>query len=54
MPEEHFKEVLFFRYCKMCKHFHKKEDEDPCYDCLKDHHNPDSHRPTYFEEADKK
>ena len=52
MAEENYKEVLFWKFCKKCMHSRKKENEDPCYDCLKDHHNPNSHKPTYFVPAE--
>ncbi len=54
MTDEHYKEVLFWKFCKKCKHSRKKENEEPCATCLEDHHNPASHRPTFFEEAEKK
>lgn len=47
------KEVRFDVYCKICKHYEKREDEDPCYDCLDQGWNEDSHKPIKYEEADK-
>ena len=29
-----YKEVRFDEYCKTCKYEPKKEDEDPCDECL--------------------
>ena len=46
------KEVYFDVYCKKCKHWEKSESEDPCYDCLEDGWNDDSHKPVRFEEKD--
>lgn len=43
------KEVYFNEYCDKCKHSKKKEEEDPCYDCLHEPVNIDSHKPLYFE-----
>ena len=54
MADEHYKEVLFWKFCKKCKHSRKKENEEPCASCLEDHHNPNSHRPTFFEEDKQK
>ena len=52
------KEVYFNLYCPTCKHYTKREDEDPCYDCLDQGWNEDSHKPIKYEEdkknADKK
>lgn len=44
------KEVYFDQYCKTCKHEKKAEDEDPCYDCLAEPVNIDSHKPIYHKE----
>lgn len=43
------KEVYFDLYCKLCKHELLSEDDDPCYDCLHNPSNIDSHKPVYFE-----
>ena len=42
--------VDFHKYCGSCKHFDKKESEDPCYDCLAESTNTDSHKPVKWEE----
>ena len=47
------KEVYFHEYCPKCAHCDKKESEDPCWDCLEDGYNYDSHKPTKFKEKDK-
>lgn len=51
--ENAYKEVYFKDYCDKCKHKELKEDEDPCYDCLAEPVNVNSHKPINFEEADK-
>lgn len=48
------KEVRFDTYCPMCKHYEKTEAEDPCFDCLNQGWNEDSHRPIYYEEDENK
>lgn len=48
------KEVRFDMYCKECKHYEKSEAEDPCFDCLDQGWNEDSHKPIMFEEKDQK
>lgn len=47
------KEVDFHKYCPLCKHKDKGEEEDPCYDCLAESFNIDSRKPVYFEEKRK-
>ena len=44
------KEVLFEVYCKNCKHYEKSEADDPCFMCLDQGWNDDSHKPIYYEE----
>ena len=46
------KEVYFDQYCKTCKHFDKKEVDDPCDECLKNPVNTYSHKPTEWEEKE--
>lgn len=50
MNQDGYKEVYFDQYCKTCKHFEKKEEEDPCYECLGEPINAYSHKPVYWEE----
>ena len=45
------KEVRFDLYCKECVNYEKGEEEDPCWDCLNQGWNEDTHRPIHF--ADK-
>lgn len=44
--------VEFEKYCKDCKHLEKEENEEPCWECLTNPVNEDSHKPLYFEESD--
>lgn len=44
-----FKEVRFDVYCKTCIHYDKSESEDPCWDCLNQGWNEDTHRPILYE-----
>ena len=44
------KEVYFGDYCKTCKYEKNPESEDPCYDCLNESVNEDSHKPVYWED----
>lgn len=50
--EDVYKEVKFDEYCKDCKYEKKKEDEDPCYDCLGEPVNLYSHKPVKWEEKE--
>ena len=51
---QNMKEVRFDLYCYKCKHYDKSEAEDPCWDCLNQGWNEDSHKPILFEESVKK
>lgn len=48
--EDSYKEVYFSEYCKTCRHKDKREDEDPCYDCLEEPVNLYSHKPVNWQE----
>lgn len=52
MTEDIYKEVYYDQYCKTCKHFNKKEVEDPCDDCLNEPVNVYSHKPVYWKEKE--
>ena len=43
-----YKIVYYERYCNKCAHEKKKEEEDPCRECLNTPANEDSHRPVKF------
>lgn len=48
--EGDLKEVFFDKYCKNCKHSDTIEQDDPCFECLANPGNVDSHKPVKFEE----
>lgn len=45
-----YKEVCYDKCCKTCKHFNKKEKENPCFECLNNPVNLYSHKPMKYEE----
>lgn len=47
---EKLKEVYFDEYCKRCVYKERSEDDDPCFCCLANPVNVDSHKPTEFKE----
>ncbi len=47
--DENKKEVYFGEFCDKCKYSNKREDEEPCWDCLDQPWNTNSHKPMYFE-----
>lgn len=49
-----YKEVWFNKYCDRCIYCSKKEDEEPCDECLSISVNLYSHKPVKFEENTKK
>lgn len=48
--ENREKIVAFDIWCQKCKHREKKEEQEPCCDCLDEPVNIYSHRPVYWEE----
>lgn len=48
------KEVFFQKYCPTCKHEAESEFdvESPCYECLDNPVNQDSHKPVNWEEKE--
>lgn len=46
------KEVFFNEYCASCKHFGVAEDTKPCYECLAEPANSESHKPVKWEGKD--
>ena len=50
MQDDGKKIVEFDKWCPKCLHKDKKETEDPCYDCLMDGENVNSHKPVRWEE----
>lgn len=49
-PEQ---EVYFDQYCKKCKHKKKKDTEEPCFECLGNPVNYQSHKPVKWESKKK-
>lgn len=47
--EGKLKEVYFSEWCSKCKHFEKKEEEEPCDECLEHPGREYSHKPEKFE-----
>ena len=45
------KEVYFDKYCSKCEYKNRPESANPCWDCLDEPANVDSHKPLYFKEA---
>lgn len=48
MDNDERKEVYFDKYCHMCVACDKKEDEEPCFECLQNPVNLYSHKPVKF------
>ena len=46
--------VEYDEYCHTCKNFLKEENEEPCWTCLDNPVNEDSHKPTEYEPKDSK
>ena len=42
-------EVYFGDYCEKCKHFKKREIEEPCAECLDNPVNISTHKPVKYE-----
>lgn len=49
---EKTKVVEFEKYCSSCKYYQNKENEDPCFDCLSDSVNYNTHKPTKYEKKE--
>lgn len=45
------KEVDYYTYCQLCKYHGCLENEDPCWDCLAEPTNINSHKPVEFKPA---
>ena len=48
--EDIYKEVYFDEYCKTCRYKDVKEEEEPCWSCLKEPANLYSHKPVNYKE----
>lgn len=53
MNEGETKEVYFHIYCKKCQYVNRRDDEDPCNECLENPYNEYSHKPVNFKEKEK-
>lgn len=51
---EETKEVYFDTYCPECEYCDLSESKAPCWDCLENPYNENSHKPRYFKEKEKK
>lgn len=51
MQPNDLKEVRFDLYCQLCKHKDISEGGEPCFECLENPVNSNSHKPYKFEEA---
>lgn len=49
-----YKEVMFGDYCKKCQYEKDSEwdEESPCYDCMFEGKNEQSHMPVNFKQKD--
>lgn len=50
MTNDGYKIVYFDQYCPTCVHKGKKDNEEPCCECLDNPGNLYSHRPVKWEE----
>lgn len=48
------KEVRFDIYCEKCEYYPLSESDSPCWECLDEPLNIDSHKPLHFKEKTKK
>ena len=51
--DEEYREVLFGKYCKTCKHKDCEDTEEPCNECLDNPTNLYSQKPVKYEEKRK-
>jgi len=51
--ENEYKIVEFEKYCDTCKHKDVASKDEPCYECLDNPVNLNSHKPVKWEESDK-
>ncbi len=50
MEQNSEKEVFFDEYCPKCEFSEYAENQDPCWDCLANPVNENSHKPTEYKE----
>lgn len=48
---DEYKEVYFDVYCESCEHCAKKDNEEPCEECLDHPINLHSHKPVNYQKA---
>lgn len=48
--QDDYREVRFDIYCETCKHKEKKENEEPCDECLEDPINLNTEKPVRWKE----
>lgn len=46
------KEIYFYQYCPTCLYKDKTEADDPCWDCLNEPVNEDSHKPVKYKKKE--
>lgn len=51
--DDNYREVDFEKYCKTCEHRDLTELDDPCFDCLDEPTNLNSHKPVKYKEKTK-
>lgn len=51
--DDNYKEVYFDKYCKTCENRDLTELDDPCFDCLDEPTNLNSHKPVKYKEKTK-
>lgn len=54
MDYQGYKEVKFHEYCKTCKHRKKKNNEEPCEECLSEPTNLNTHKSVNYEKEKKR
>lgn len=54
MPVNTYREVLFNKYCKECKHLGASEYTEPCFTCVGNPVALESERPIKFEKKEGK
>lgn len=47
--EPNYKEVNYAHYCRKCKHWECKQEDEPCDSCLAEPTNLGSRKPVKFE-----
>lgn len=53
MSDERIKEVYFDQWCPKCVHKDVAEADEPCFACLAEPANVDSHKPVKYVRAER-